>query len=405
MSEIFIKTFGCTLNKRDSLDILNNNDYTDDLEKIKHSKFVLINTCGVKEQTQTKIINFLKKIKEKKIPQSKIIVFGCLVDIDKPSLLEVLPSAKYFKVKEKEKLKKYLNLKKKENKDVTKIIIVSNGCLGNCYYCAVKFARGRLKSKDLKIILDEVKIVLEKEAQEIYLTSQDLACYGKDKGVSLIELLEEILKIKKDFKLRLGMSNPQHLKPILKKLIKIYKHKNVYKFLHIPIQSGDNKVLKDMNRFYKIEDVYEIIEKFRKNIKNITIATDVIVGYPTENENNFKNTLKAIKKIKPDIINISRYGVRKNIEASKLKDLHSRVKKERSRELTKLFEKISYENNKKYLNKTLEVLVTEKGKNKSVVCRSEEYKPVVVLKDLKIGSKIKVKITNIDKHYLIGTVF
>jgi threonylcarbamoyladenosine tRNA methylthiotransferase CDKAL1 len=406
MSKLFVKTFGCTLNKKDTEEIISNTDFTDDLKNIKTCEKILINTCGVKEQTQTKIINFLKKIKSEKILEKNIIIFGCLVDIDKEALEKILPNAHYFKVNQKKEIKKLIDInnKKTKTKKTTSIIIISNGCLGSCTYCAVKIARGNLESKPILKIIDEIKVSIDNGAKEIFLTSQDNACYGQDKGTNLISLLKEILKIKGDFKIRIGMANPQHIKPILKELIKIYKNKKIYKFLHIPIQSGDNKVLKDMNRFYKIEDVFKIVKEFKKEIKNITIATDVIVGFPTEKEEEFKNTIKAIEKIKPLAVNISRFGMRKGIVANKYKDLPGNIKKERSRTLTKLFEEIAYSENKKERNKKYTIIITEKGKNNTSIGKTDNYKSVVLFKTIEIGKKINVKIKNTEKYYLVGEI-
>jgi threonylcarbamoyladenosine tRNA methylthiotransferase CDKAL1 len=407
MTKLFIKTFGCTLNKKDSLDVINNNSFTEDFSNIKHAKFILINTCGVKERTQTKIINYLTQLKTKKINQKKIIVFGCLVDIDKDALTKVLPDALYFKVSEKNKIKKIIGEGKLkiEKKEITKIIVISNGCLGNCNYCAVKFARGKLKSKPIKqIILEINQEIKNKNVKEIYLTSQDNGCYGKDISKNLIDLLKEIVKIKGDFKIRLGMANPQYLLPMLNDLIDIYADKKMYKFIHIPIQSGDDDVLKDMNRGYTINEVRYIIKTFKRKIKNITIATDLIVGYPTETNSNFNNTLKLIREIKPDFINISRFGQRKNIEANKLKDLSGTIKKERSRKLTEVFENIILKKNKKEIGKIKEILITEIGKNKTSVGKTNEYKSVVIKAKIQIGTKLKVKIIAADKYYLLGEI-
>lgn len=405
MAKLFVKTFGCTLNKKDTEDVTAGFNFTDDLKEIKNCDKILINTCGVKEQTQTKILNFLKKIKSEKIPDRKIIIFGCLVDIDKDSLKKICPNAKYFKVSEKKEILKIIGEKGKSNdKKTTAIIILSNGCLGNCSYCAIKIARGTLESKPVVKIVSEIKKAIDVGAKEIFLTSQDNACYGFDKNTNLIFLLKEILKIKKEFKIRVGMGNPQHILPILKDLIKIYKNKKMYKFLHIPIQSGDNKILKDMNRFYRIEDVFKIVKEFRKEIKNINIATDVIVGFPTEGEKEFENTIKAIKKIKPQVVNISRFGQRKGIAANKYKDLSGNIKKERSRKLTKLFEEIAYLENEKELNKKYSIIITEKGKNNTSIGKTENYKSVVLFKNIEIGKKINVKIKNYEKYYLVGEI-
>ncbi|MDD4049487.1 MAG: tRNA (N(6)-L-threonylcarbamoyladenosine(37)-C(2))-methylthiotransferase [Candidatus ainarchaeum sp.] len=408
MSKLFVKTYGCTLNKKDTENVVKEHYFTEDFAEIKKSDYILINTCGVKEQTQTKILNFLKKLKENKIPQEKIIIFGCLVDIDKEALVKEMPDAKYFKVSEKEKIEVIINNvgnNKKNLKKNTDTIIISNGCLGNCYYCAVKFARGRLESKPIEKIIKEIEYsVNEENSKEILLTSQDNGCYGFDINENLNTLLKRIIEIKGDFKIRVGMANPQHLKIIIDDLIKIYKNEKIYKFLHIPIQSGSNKVLKEMNRYYTIEDVYTIIDKFKKEIPEISIGTDIIVGYPTETEEDFKETIKVIKKIKPNFINLSRFGMRKNIEAEKYKDLISRTKKERSREITKIFEKYILEKNKLEIGKEKEIIITEIGKNNKFVGKTNNYLSVVIDENAKIGQKLKVKIIDADKYYLKGKI-
>jgi MiaB-like tRNA modifying enzyme len=408
MSKLFVKTYGCTLNKKDTENVVKEHYFTEDFAEIKKSDYILINTCGVKEQTQTKILNFLKKLKENKIPQEKIIIFGCLVDIDKEALVKEMPDAKYFKVSEKEKIEVIINNvgnNKKNLKKNTDTIIISNGCLGNCYYCAVKFARGRLESKPIEKIIKEIEYsVNEENSKEILLTSQDNGCYGFDINENLNTLLKRIIEIKGDFKIRVGMANPQHLKIIIDDLIKIYKNEKIYKFLHIPIQSGSNKVLKEMNRYYTIEDVHTIIDKFKKEIPEISIGTDIIVGYPTETEEDFKETIKVIKKIKPNFINLSRFGMRKNIEAEKYKDLISRTKKERSREITKIFEKYILEKNKLEIGKEKEIIITEIGKNNKFVGKTNNYLSVVIDENAKIGQKLKVKIIDADKYYLKGKI-
>lgn len=407
MPKLFVKTYGCTLNKKDTETVINDNEFTTDLKEAKKANYILINTCGVKEQTQRSILNFLKQLKEEKIDEKKIIIFGCLVDIDKQAMLEILPNARYFKVSEKKKIEKIIGKGKKikKEKSTSRTIILSNGCLGDCYYCAVKFARGRLESRPIKEIVSEIKKELENpEVKEIVLTSQDNACYGLDINENLVKLLKKIIKIKKDFKIKIGMGNPQYLKNILKDLIEVYKDPKVYKFIHIPLQSGDDKVLREMNRYYTVEDVKRIINAFRKEFPDISIATDIIVGYPTETENQFENTLKVIKEINFDFINISRYGTRKNIEALRYKDLSGTIKKERSRKITTIFENIVFIKNKGFIGQEKEILITEIGKKNSFVGKNDEYRSVVVKATLKIGQKLKVKIINAEKYYLLGEI-
>ena len=179
------------------------------------------------------------------------------------------------------------------------------------------------------------------------------------------------------------------------------KSEKMYKFLHVPMQSGNNAVLKKMNRHYTKKEYLDLINYFKKNIKGLTLATDVIVGFPTETEKDFLETVEVLKKCNFDIVNISRFGQRKGIEANNYKDLHGRIKKERSRLVTKICAKIALEKNKKLIGKTKEILLIELGKNNTLIGRTNNYKQVVVPKDkLILGKTSKVKITAAKPGYL-----
>mgnify|MGYP001163365346 CR=1 FL=1 len=406
MKSIFIKTFGCTLNQRDGEDLVFGLTVA---KEEKDASIIVINTCGVKEQTENKIYKY---ITDSILPlkNKEIIVCGCLVDINSEKLKTLLPKAKFFGIRDKTKLISYLEkykIKPKnklmEKHQITKAIIIANGCLGNCAYCAVKFARGKLESKSIAKIIEEVKTAVESGTKEILLTAQDTACYGLDINTNIAELLKEIIKIEGDYKIRLGMGNPQHLKKYKKEISEIFKSEKIYKFLHVPIQSGSNSVLKKMNRYYTKEEYLELIKYFKKNIKDLTLATDIIVGFPTETEKDFKETLELIKECKFDIVNISRFGQRKNIEANKYKELPGTIKKERSRSCTILCSTIALLNNKKLVGKTREILITEIGKNNTSIGRTIEYKQVVVPKKLEIGKKIKIKIKEARSGYLFAS--
>ncbi len=159
------------------------------------------------------------------------------------------------------------------------------------------------------------------------------------------------------------MMNPQHAVRMLDELIAAYSSEKIYKFLHIPVQSGDNKVLEDMKRNHAAEDYVEVVEAFRKAFDDALISTDIIVGFPTETEEAFWKSYELIRETKPDIVNITRYSARKGTPAAKLRDIPGWIKKERSRKLTELTRKIGYENNSKFLGRKLRVLVTKEGKN------------------------------------------
>ncbi len=241
-------------------------------------------------------------------------------------------------------------------------------------------------------------------AKEIWLTSQDNASYGLDRrNPELTDLLKNILSLNHRFKLRLGMMDPNNIPSILKELIEIYKSKKMFKFAHIPIQSASNKVLKHMNRQYSIEDAEKIMSELQKNIPEITLATDIIVGYPTETEEDHKLNLDFIRKFKPDILNLSKFSSHKETEAGKLKILPNSIISRRTKEIMEAHRQTASENKHKYLGKVMKVFVNKKISGDLHQARSENY-CIVLLKCQKemLGEWIEAKIIGAGVHHLIG---
>jgi MiaB-like tRNA modifying enzyme len=280
------------------------------------------------------------------------------------------------------------------------IVPIAEGCLGNCSYCATKIARKNLVSFSSEKIVEKIK---SSKAKEIQLTSQDLSVYGMEKGnQGLVPLLKEVVKIERDFKIKLGMMNPGYTIKMMDELLDIFESDKVYKFIHLPLQSGSNDLLKKMNRTYLSEDFIKISESFRKRFKETIIATDIIVGHPLETEGDFEKTVKVLKKIKPEVVHIFKFSRRKGTEDFLLRDLPDRIKKDRSRVLTSLCQEINLERNKKYLNKSLEVLVVDEKKN-NYLARTNSGR-AVILKKGEIGQHYKVKIIDYRWNYLIGKI-
>ena len=406
--KFFIKSFGCPTNYVESdilREILLKNDW-EEAENENEADYIFVFTCGVKNQTEKTALKYIKSL-----PKEKLFVVGCLPDII-PDKLKELGIKYFFGPREySKKFKEYLNIDYPEivtgyerlEKEYIHTIIISQGCLGNCAYCAVKLARKNLFSYPIECILKEFKYAVKKGALEIRISSQDNAIYGLDQKTNLVKLLKELLKIEGNYMIRIGMGNPKHyLKLLDEGLIEILKHKNVFKYLHIPVQSGSNKVLKDMNRMHTKEDFIELVKQLRKEIPDITIATDVIVGYPTETDEDFYETYELIKETEPVIINISRFGMRPNTEAwRKYKDLPGQIKKERSRILTKLHHKILLKWNHKMLNKTEDCVVVDK--KRGYFGRFYNYRPVI-LDENYLGKRIKVKIYGYSERALKGKV-
>lgn len=429
---IHIETYGCSANQNNSeiiKGILKQSGYEiTNNEKI--ADILIINTCIVKGKTETKIkrrIQDLSKLYNGKL----MVIAGCMPETDKNSLLKINPKLLLLGIHHtkdivkllndynennltREREKEYLSLKNEEklcspkisNNKLISIIQISEGCLGSCSFCKARIAKGPLFSYPQDKIIKQIENDLQQGAKEIWLTSQDNANYGLDRRKNeLPELLNKILSLKHNFKLRLGMMNPNNLYPILNEMIEIYKSPKMYKFLHIPIQSASDKVLKDMNRPYKIEAVKEIIKKFKLEFSDITIATDIITGYPTETDRDHKSNLEFINESKPDVFNLSKFSSHKQTKAGKLIPLEKIIINKRASEIMELHRKTTQENKQKFLNKEIKVFVNSKSKIPNIYeSRDDNYNIVLIKSSDKsiIGKNIHVIIKQIGVHHLIG---
>ncbi|MEG9194642.1 MAG: tRNA (N(6)-L-threonylcarbamoyladenosine(37)-C(2))-methylthiotransferase [Candidatus Methanoglobus sp.] len=408
---VAIETYGCTMNQADS-DIIRaylSENFT--ISSIEDADVVVINSCGVIDFTERKII---RRILELKNAGKRVVLAGCLTRISKQAL-ELADSAispdNLDKVVDAVRsafdggvhFLEWSNadkscLQKLRNEGAIAIVSISEGCLGHCSFCATKFARGKLRSFSLSGILQEVENAVKLGFREIQLTSQDTGCYGLDKGDFMLpKLLEEINLIDGDFRVRVGMMNPQHAKAQLDRLLNAFGSEKIYKFLHIPVQSGDNKVLEDMRRDHTVEDFLEVVDAFRSNFE-ITLATDIIVGFPTETEESFWKTYDLVQEVKPDIVNITRFSKRKGTPAEKLKEIPGWIVKERSRKLTELCVRIGLENNRRFLGREVKVLVTSSGK-RFMLARTDSYRAVITTGEL--GEFKMVRIGSCRHNYLL----
>lgn len=382
---------------------------------------IIINICTVKGDFTA--LRTIKKIYEE-FPKKKFIIAGCITKSIIPEIRKIMPEFSLISTQNIKEIisvveetindnyvtiigkcsDEKINLPRIRKNPIVGIVPISSGCLGYCAYCSVRLVKGKLISYSAESIIKEIKKALDDGCKEIWLTSQDTGAYGKDIKTNLVNLLKEILKIERDFLIRIGMMNPNHAIEMLDDLVEIYKNPKVFKFLHIPLQSGNNEILKLMKRKYLAEDFLKIAEAFRKNIKDITISTDVIAGFPTETKEQFNDTLKIIDKIKPDVVNISRFVPRPGTDAANMPQVISEEIKERSRELTTKFEWFGFNNNKKWIGWQGSVLIDEKGKNDTFVGRNISYKPIVVKGNFILGEKVNIKIKDVTHHYLIGEI-
>jgi len=417
---VYIETYGCSANQNNS-EILAGILTGAGFMAVKNKQIadvLIINTCVVKGPTEQKMRSAILELSKLKKP---MIVCGCMPDVESKIIKEIAPKASLLgthhfkdiirtvrKTIEGERVELIdkcdeikLCMPKMPKNRIIGINQISEGCLGSCTYCYTRLAKGKLFSYPKDLILKSIQNDVNSGAKEIWLTSQDCAAYGLDKGKrELPEMLSAILKLKGKFFIRLGMMNPNNVKPILKNLIECYKDKKMFKFLHIPIQSGSDKVLRDMERKYNIKDVLEIVESFRKEFPEMLISTDIICGYPTETESDFQETFQLMKKIKPNIINTSKFWAMPKTFASRLKQLPSETIKSRSIKLSFLRKQIGFEINKNLLGKQYSCIVDDYN-DKNMIARNMNYLPILVDK-AKIGDFIDLKISGFSESYLTG---
>jgi len=405
LMKIYIETYGCSAN-------YNNGEIIAGLLKKaghklvseKQAQLIILNTCIVKAQTENKIIHRMKQIKK------SLVVTGCMPNVEAELIKQIQPSASLVGVnhikdivkavgRHQELISKQKEIKlclpKIRKNKIINIVQILEGCKGNCAYCIVKLVKGDLHVYPEKEILKEIKQSIKQGCKEIWLTSQDSAAYP-----DLPRLLDKITKINGDFIVRLGMSNPNNVLPMLSELIHSFSSEKIFKFLHIPVQSGNNTILKSMNRYYKINDFKKIVKVFRKEFPEITIATDIICGFPGETEKQFNDTLKLIKDIKIGVINISRFGARPGTKAKEMKQLPGEIINERSKKLTKLFLESAKKENQRWIGWAGNILIDEKGKNDAWIGRNFAYKPVIVKGNYHLGQKINVTIKSATAHDL-----
>jgi MiaB-like tRNA modifying enzyme len=425
--KFYFESYGCTLNSGETrlmqeAAVASGHEVATDIDK---SDTVVVATCTVIEPTELKILRRLVFLKES---GKKLVVTGCMPAVQADRIRERVPEAVMLPTPgQVEAFKEYISnippasasdekldsLNQYKN-DVSVAVPIAEGCIGKCAYCITRLARENLHSYAPDQIIDDIKNVLNAGAREIRLTAQDIATYGMDLNDSskLPELLKDISNIKLEaaddinFKVRVGMMNPNTLLPVLDELIEEYKSPRIFKFLHLPVQSGSNKILKAMNRQYEVELFFDIVNRFREEIPNLTLSTDVIVGFPGESEDDHQQTINMLKEIKPNIVNITRFSERQGTPSEKMNGkLHGRMIKGRSRELTELYQMISKKQNNILIDKKYETLATESNIGKysnTTLVRTLEYRPVVVDKELELGKNYIIKIKSSTEAYLRG---
>jgi MiaB-like tRNA modifying enzyme len=424
VKRFYLETYGCSLNTADS-DIIVGRLNDTGLKRTDHpdeASIMILNSCGVKEPTEDRIIHRLETLNEGDTP---VIVTGCLPRISLKRVQRAIPNFAAIlgpqsidslgevtsKVLQGERGIIHLDsdttskLKFFEGPPSSVIctIPICEGCLGNCSYCAVKFARGNVQSYRIDEIHHIVKRCIHLGYREIRLTSQDAGVFGYDTGESLPDLLHTLAKIDGTHRFRLGMFNPNLVLDSIDSLLSAMSSDRFFKFFHVPLQTGSNNILRDMHRKYTVEQWIGIVAAIRNTAPNATIATDIIVGFPGESDDDFDETMNIIGQVRPEVVNISKYGDRLGTSASKsTKKVDTSTKKGRSRHLSAMVSKMVEDINKSWIGWSGSVFATEAGPKGGTICRNITYKSVILDERIKPGTDVHVEIIDAERTHLVA---
>lgn len=408
--KVLVEAYGCTLNRGEA------QEFQEGLlarghelvEGEQEAEAFVIFTCGVIETTER---HMLKRIGYMAgYPEKKLMVCGCLGAINPDAIKKVAPNAVVFHAAEQALALdgfEFLESPTVSSKQVSAVGIlpISTGCIGSCTYCITRKARGMLVSRSPGEIASRLEGLVGTGRAEIQLCAQDTAIYGQDIGTDLKALVQRLETVPGNYMMRIGMMNPANVKEQLHSILEAYDSPRVFKFLHLPAQSGSDSVLQGMGRNHTAADFAETVGAFRSRFPELALSTDIIVGFPGETDDDFEASIELVKVIRPDIINITRFSARPGTAAAEMTDkVPGGTAKERSRQLTGLRFAITGENYNKYMGQTVSALATERRKPGSTFLRTVDYRPVVVDRDIDLGKWHTLEITGASKTHLVAVL-
>lgn len=405
----FVESYGCTMNRGEGRGLAEDMASLgfEEAPSADEADVVVLNTCTVVETTEK---HMLSRIADLRAKGKEIVVTGCMAKAQ-PQRIEIrLPDAPIIPPEEYDSFKSRMADRYGIQGCATSvdfgseaILPIAQGCLGNCSYCITKLARGDLRSYAPEDLLSRFDSFLSRGAKEILVTAQDTAAYGHDTGSSLPALLRPMLERDGDYRLRVGMTDPQSIWRVHEDLCALMDDERLYRFLHIPVQSGSDAVLRNMRRKYTVERFFELVDSLRASVPGISIATDIICGFPGETDEDHRMSIDLVKQLRADTVNITRFSARPGTDAASMKQVHGRISAERSAELTEVKNSTELDVNTGLVGRSFLALATEKGKD-GTITRTGYYRPVVVRDDIPLGSFVEVTVTEARPTYLLGTV-
>ena len=394
---VYLEEYGCTFNHADTLalvEVLKAQGCTI-VSTPKEADAVVMNTCTVIGPTERLMLRQMRRYSG-----HDLFLTGCMPAVQMDAISEVCSP----RVIPPEEIRAAYALVNTVVPSAIGVVQVGQGCVGRCTYCITRKARGPLQSFQPPDIYHRVQQVVVSGACEVQLTGQDLSSWGLDLGRTLPDLLQGITAFPGEYRLRLGMMNPATVLPIQDDLIAAYHSDRIFRFLHLPVQSGSDRVLTAMNRGYTTSDVRQLVGAFREVHPDLTLMTDLIVGFPGETDQEFGETLEVITDLSPNKVNVTRYSGRPGTPAADLPDLQDSVKKDRSRAINDHVTALYHQKNSQWIGEEVNVVVTEQRKPGSVITRDERYQNIVIPESLPFGTWCRVKIEQDCTYYFTGSL-
>ena len=403
----FVETYGCTMNFGEGRQL------SEDMASLGYepadsaddADIVVLNTCTVVETTEKRM---LSRISELKRQGKRIVVTGCMAQVQPKRIRIRLPDSPIVRFEEYGRFRDIVS--ESFGCQGTPIVLdtgtdailpIAQGCLGRCSYCITKFARGDLRSYPADDLLRRYDSFLEGGAREILITAQDTSSYGRDIDTDLPALIRSMLEREGDYRIRLGMTNPDSLARVSQGILELMDDERMYRFVHIPVQSGSDAVLGRMRRRYTVSQFMELVDELRSGCPDISIATDMICGFPGETDEDHAKSVELIRELRADTVNITRFSARPGTDAASMEPVHGRISAERSAELTRVKNETELDVNSAMVGRRYRALATERGKEGTIV-RTGNYRPVVIRDEVPLGTFLDVEVTENRPTYLLG---
>ncbi|WP_225335485.1 tRNA (N(6)-L-threonylcarbamoyladenosine(37)-C(2))-methylthiotransferase [Halomicrobium urmianum] len=417
MARYHIETYGCTSNRGESQEIeqaLRDGGHHP-ADGPEEADVAILNTCTVVEKTERNMLRRAKELDEE--TPADLVITGCMALAQGEQFRDEGVDAEILHWDDVPQ-----HVLNGECPTVTPdtetvldgvvgILPIGRGCMSDCSYCITKHATGRIESPSVEENVEKARALVHAGAKEIRITGQDTGVYGWDRnqGESLLpELLDRICtEVDGEFRVRVGMANPKGVHGVREELAEVFaEHDELYNFLHAPVQSGSDDVLADMRRQHAVEEYVEVVETFDDRLDYWTLSTDFIVGFPSETDRDFQQSMALLRETRPEKINVTRFSKRPGTDAADMKGLGGQTKKDRSKAMTDCKMEVTGEAYESMIGRESEVLLVEDGTEESLVGYDEAYRQVVIAdaeeRGLAVGDMVDCEITSHNTVYAFG---